>query len=247
MSLIDDAFELVDDLTKQAAGEPRVPVDFAIPEAVIDDIQNGFLASGLSRCECGLPPGSDGCTCRGSVAYWKDHGRLAADLMMNFAAREGLPAKLYGQLGLIHDADYLKHPHDKPSDKLKHPLPLTLKLRSCGIPASVCLAILEHAGYIGQGKNFSSRLSAALSACDDLATLMAILPQADDTKLERLRLDAWRQLAVLPRTLASAVNPPKIMIDSKMSCPTRVLSKPDLYINGPFEQATSGIVFEFSF
>jgi hypothetical protein len=64
----------------------------------------------------------------------------------------------------------------------------------------VNLAILEHAPYIGFDKQPSSRLSAALSAAEDLTTLAALEPPF--AGMERLSAEARELLGhVTPRVL----------------------------------------------
>ena len=131
---------------------------------------------------------------RSSIQYWQDHARVTGALMEKFARQIGEDENLYRIVGVIHDADYIKFPHDEAgASGARHPVPLCQFLWNNGVSASVCLAILEHAPYLGLNDVPSSRLSAALSACEDLATLCSIDPKSrayDDLSEEAQALAA---------------------------------------------------------
>jgi predicted hydrolase (HD superfamily) len=124
----------------------------------------------------------------------------------------------------LHDLDYLKHPHTvKVGEEQVHPMPLARFLLRHDVPPLFCAAVMEHAGYIGAGTEFSSKLSAALSACDDLATYAAAIAP-----------DEWHsrgELSVEALDLLAQVRPMHFRLDMDSACPTRVLAHPNRFIN----------------
>lgn len=121
---------------------------------------------------------------RGDQLYWRDHGRATGALMRHMAWQWGGDPELYYRVGCVHDLDYLRFPHDAPQagseTECAHPVPLARAMRDMGVDPAVTLAVLEHAAYLGLYKKPSSRLSAALSAAEDLATIAALVPPFED-------------------------------------------------------------------
>lgn len=170
---------------------------------------------------------------RGSVAYWRDHGALTAELMMRAARRWGGNVDLYGRVGRLHDVDYLSFPHDGGGTKGdRHPVPLVRAMRDRGVHPAICLAILEHAPYVGLDEAPTSRLSATLSATEDLATIVALEPP----------LEAPEELSMEARSLVVGVEPLEFIYRK-----ARVRVETDIprYVNRPLAKVVEGGPFPF--
>lgn len=155
------------------AQAPNAPTAAGLTRQIVDQLEALFEPSLPST---GLAA-ADG---RGDWAYWRDHGRSTGLLMRHMVERWGGDAALYELVGHVHDLDYLMHPHDGPKDGTEmaptHPVPLAVAMRKLDVHPAVILAVLEHAPYLHLPSAPSSRLSAALSAAEDLATLAALEP-----------------------------------------------------------------------
>lgn len=169
---------------------------------------------------------------RGSYNYWIDHGKVTGCLMQKLARENGKDERIYKNVGIIHDLDYLMHPHDEPHAKgCRHPVPLVMALLDSEIDPRIGLAIMEHAPYVGRHDNPSSPLSAALSACEDLATLISIRGLVDD--LGRLSSAARK----LRDSLSIAEQPLEFIERQSM---LRVENDIDKFINIPLEIFLAG-------
>jgi hypothetical protein len=164
--------------------------------------------------------------------YWLEHARFTSDLMKAYAVRHNKNIVLYGQMGRIHDVDYLKHPHNskESGDTAIHPVPAVVYLLERGVPPVISIAIMEHAGYIGAGKNYSTQLSAALSACDDLATYAAAFTKEEIIARNELSEEAIYYL--------DQIRPIRYKLDAS-TCATRVAGNPKLFINDSLACANS--------
>lgn len=85
----------------------------------------------------------------------------------------GMPPDLWSLVGFIHDADYVEAPHHVEEVGLDtaHPFTLLDELAGLGAPASVQLAVLEHAAHTELAP--STQLSAALILVDEHSTMTA--------------------------------------------------------------------------
>ncbi len=175
---------------------------------------------------------------RGDHDYWLDHGRSTGALMRRMAHRWGGNPELYYRVGFVHDLDYLRFPHDIHQTKAEpegaHPVPLARAMHELGVHPAVTLAVLEHAPYIGVSDAPSSRLSAALSAAEDLATIAALVPPFDG--LDRLSPDARQLLRMV-----------KIRQWIHRENKVRVEANPERFVNEPLAQVVGGGPFRFDF
>ena len=172
-------------LTSNNSGATKINLD----SKLIAKILKRFLPEGeVYKCihgNCGYTLCASTC----APGYWREHGEITQQLMRIVARHVGADEDLYGAVGLIHDVDYLKFPHDIPDiEGDVHPIPLVKALIEEGVHPAIGLAILEHAPYIGVNDSPTSRLSAALSGCEDLATLLAIKPKSSN--IENLNANA---------------------------------------------------------
>lgn len=172
---------------------------------------------------------------RSSVAYWRDHGRVTGKLMVEFCKSRGPGAdtSLYRRVGELHDVDYLAFPHDVGAvDGPVHPAPLVKAMAEAGVHPTVCLAVLEHAPYVGLDRTPSSRLAAALSACEDIATLASLSPAPPDV---------FAALSPAAAELLSRAEPcERLSRDAQL----RVEKDIARYVNEPLRKASSGGEFE---
>jgi hypothetical protein len=214
------------------AQAPNAPAAAGLTRQIVDQLDALFVPSLPSN---GFAA-ADG---RGDWAYWRDHGQSTGLLMRHMAGRWRGDAELYELVGHVHDLDYLMHPHDSPKSRTgtapMHPVPLALAMRKLGVHPAVILAVLEHAPYLHLPSAPSSRLSAALSAAEDLATLAALEPPCRN--LEALSDEARELLS-------------KVEVRHRIHREHRVRAETDLarYINQPlalFIDQDHSFLFDF--
>lgn len=90
--------------------------------------------------------------------------------MRAYAQRFGEDVELWGITGLLHDFDYERYPNAGQAADAEHPAEGVRYLRSIGLDAQVCTAILGHAHYTGVARE--TLLARALFACDELSGLL---------------------------------------------------------------------------
>jgi putative nucleotidyltransferase with HDIG domain len=84
-------------------------------------------------------------------------------IMRAYARRFGENEETWGNVGLLHDLDYERHP----SQQDGHPFVAVQILRDRGVEELFCRAILSHADYSGVPRE--SRMEKALFAADELS------------------------------------------------------------------------------
>ena len=87
--------------------------------------------------------------------------------MRHFAALRGADPEWWGTVGLLHDFDYERFPHDAHAADQEHPSEGVRFLRGEGFPDEGCTAILGHAAYTGVARE--SELARTLFAVDELS------------------------------------------------------------------------------
>jgi hypothetical protein len=202
-------------LHQLAMDQPDPAGDFALDGDLVEEVIEHFLPQAESDTH---------------VEYWLAHGQLAGELMAILAKKWSRNETLYRQVGILHDADYYRHPHYGESTELVHPAPLCFYLLERGVPAVVCLAILEHAGYTAEGTRFSMPMSAAISTCDDLATYMSALDSTEFVRSHGQHV-ATSKLSALAQEVIKEVTVPVPSFPGDFNCPKRVLGNIDLFIN----------------
>jgi putative nucleotidyltransferase with HDIG domain len=101
---------------------------------------------------------------------------LGVEAAMRFYAEKfGENPEEWGIVGLLHDMDYEKYPTME-----EHPFKGVEHLRSLGVPAAWCEAILAHAPYSGQKPD--SNMAKALLASDELTGLIVATTLVQPTK-----------------------------------------------------------------
>jgi len=187
----------------------------------IDQIRNHFMPLGLKNCKLEHCEKTS-CPSRCSEGYWSDHGLITKQLMENFANKLGENADLYGVTGLLHDIDYLKYPHDRGEYVGRHPIPLIKHLMRLNANPNMAIAIFEHAPHLGLAN--SSRLSLALTGCEELATLMSFDNKEKLSQLSELAHDLTQSIEV------------SYYVDETIDGTPRVFNSPEKSINSPLQR-----------
>lgn len=161
----------VDGLDDAALREGRVP-----GQETVDALYDEWLPADLWACVAQTAPacgGPSNCRDRCTAEYWRAHCRDVGSNMGRLARELGEDEELWRFTGLVHDLDYLRgmhHDPSAPSDRA-HPLGIARRMHELGAPPVAVLAVLEHSPHLGMEP--SSRLSHALVACDEHATMTA--------------------------------------------------------------------------
>lgn len=203
--------------------ELRIDEVLFISDETIAELIDEFMPDGTFNCRksnCSI----QNCQSRCSYHYWNNHGLLTKELMELLAKKIGADAAVFGRTGFIHDIDYLRYPHDRGDNKNAHPIPLVKKMIEKNIHPEICLAVLEHAPYLKLTNDKRSKLSYALTACEELATLLSV--KNNSAYVSELSIEA-KELA------GSIYNNPKYLIDINIDLKPRVLSSPQKCINYP--------------
>ncbi|HTN25317.1 MAG TPA: HDIG domain-containing protein [Solirubrobacteraceae bacterium] len=85
--------------------------------------------------------------------------------MVAYAQRDGEDAELWGVTGLLHDADYERHP-DMDDAEAGHPRTIMAELERRDAPPEMVRAIASHADYLGVAPE--SAMERTLVAVDEL-------------------------------------------------------------------------------
>ena len=94
--------------------------------------------------------------------YQRHHALMVATAMDGYARAFGADSHLWYVTGLLHDIDFEEHPDLHPAESLKW-------FRQWGYPEDLIHAVEAHAyGYHGFTTLPSSKLAAALLACDEI-------------------------------------------------------------------------------
>ena len=86
--------------------------------------------------------------------------------MRAYAARDGEDVELWGVTGLLHDADYERHP-DMDDATAGHPRSIMAELERRDAPPEMVRAIASHASYLGVARE--SAMERTLHAVDELS------------------------------------------------------------------------------
>jgi len=86
--------------------------------------------------------------------------------MRAYARREGADEELWGVTGLLHDADYERHP-DMDDEVAGHPRTIMAELERRDAPPEMIRAIASHADYLGVSRD--SPMERTLHAVDELS------------------------------------------------------------------------------
>jgi putative nucleotidyltransferase with HDIG domain len=129
---------------------------------------------------------------------------LAVEASMRaYADKFGADSELFGQVGLLHDMDYEKHP-----DPSEHPLVGCEILHQRGYPVELIDAVLGHAPYTGVPRK--SLVSKTLFAVDELTGFLTAVAYMRPTGLEGLTWKSFKKKFKTPR-FAAGVNRDEVL------------------------------------
>jgi putative nucleotidyltransferase with HDIG domain len=110
----------------------------------------------------------------------RNHCESVAASMRHFARKHGQDEELWSAVGLLHDADYQKHPNYEQSSTEGHPFVGVAWLRERGWPEEVTRAILSHANYSGVSRE--TLMEKTLYAVDELSGFVTAVALVRPTK-----------------------------------------------------------------
>ena len=122
--------------------------------------------------------------------------------MRAYAAREGADVELWGVTGLLHDADYERHP-DMTDTVAGHPRTIMAQLEQRDAPPEMVRAIATHADYLGVPRE--SALERTLHAVDELSGFVIACAMVRPEGIHGLAPKSVRKKLKQP-SFAAAVN-----------------------------------------
>jgi putative nucleotidyltransferase with HDIG domain len=128
---------------------------------------------------------------------------LAVEAAMRaHAEREGADVELWGVTGLLHDADYERHP-DMTDTVAGHPRTIVAELERRDAPPEMVRAIASHADYLGVERE--SRMELTLHAVDELSGFLIACAMVRPEGIHGLTPRSVRKKLKQP-SFAAAVN-----------------------------------------
>ncbi|MGA2007104.1 MAG: HDIG domain-containing metalloprotein [Solirubrobacteraceae bacterium] len=125
---------------------------------------------------------------------------LAVEAAMRaYAVREGANVELWGVTGLLHDADYERHP----DMTVGHPRMIMAELERLDAPPEMVRAIASHADYLGVERRSSLELT--LHAVDELSGFLVACAMVRPEGIHGLTPKSVRKKLKQP-SFAAAVN-----------------------------------------
>ena len=122
--------------------------------------------------------------------------------MRAYAAREGADVELWGATGLLHDADYERHP-DMSDTTAGHPRTIMLELERRDAPPEMVRAIASHADYLGVARE--TPMEQTLHAVDELSGFVIACAMVRPDGIHGLAPKSVRKKLKQP-SFAAAVN-----------------------------------------
>ncbi len=110
----------------------------------------------------------------------RKHCEAVAASMRHFAHKQGKDEALWIAVGLLHDADYERHPNTEQSPSEGHPFVIVDWLRQHGWPEEVTRAIVSHADYSGVPRE--TPMEKTLYAVDELSGFVTAVALVRPTK-----------------------------------------------------------------
>ena len=128
---------------------------------------------------------------------------LAVETAMRaYAERDGADPELWGVTGLLHDADYERHP-DMADREAGHPRTIIAELERRDAPPEMVRAIATHADYLGVPRE--SQLELTLHAVDELSGFIVACAMVRPEGINGLTPKSVRKKLKQP-SFAAAVN-----------------------------------------
>jgi len=137
-----------------------------------------------------------------SAAPLRRHCLAVEAAMRAHAARSGADVELWGVTGLLHDADYERHP-DMGDTVAGHPRTIMAELERRDAPPEMVRAIASHADYLGVTRE--SPLELTLHAVDELSGFIVACAMVRPEGIHGLTPKSVRKKLKQP-SFAAAVN-----------------------------------------
>ena len=119
--------------------------------------------------------------------------------MRGYAAHDGEDVELWGVTGLLHDADYERHP----DMSIGHPRMIMAELERLDAPPEMVRAIASHADYLGVARE--SKMEHTLHAVDELSGFIVACAMVRPAGINGLEPKSVRKKLKQP-SFAAAVN-----------------------------------------
>jgi putative nucleotidyltransferase with HDIG domain len=134
-----------------------------------------------------------------SAAPLRRHCLAVEAAMRAYARRDGADVELWGVTGLLHDADYERHP----DMSIGHPRMIMAELERRDAPPEMVRAIASHADYLGVSRE--SALERTLHAVDELSGFLVACAMVRPEGIHGLAPKSVRKKLKQP-SFAAAVN-----------------------------------------
>ena len=134
-----------------------------------------------------------------SAAPLRRHCLAVEAAMRAYARRDGADVELWGVTGLLHDADYERHP----DMSIGHPRMIMAELERRDAPPEMVRAIASHADYLGVSRE--SELERTLHAVDELSGFLVACAMVRPEGIHGLAPKSVRKKLNQP-SFAAAVN-----------------------------------------
>jgi putative nucleotidyltransferase with HDIG domain len=134
-----------------------------------------------------------------SAAPLRRHCLAVEAAMRAYARRDGADVELWGVTGLLHDADYERHP----DMSIGHPRMIMAELERRDAPPEMVRAIASHADYLGVSRE--SELERTLHAVDELSGFLVACAMVRPEGIHGLAPKSVRKKLKQP-SFAAAVN-----------------------------------------
>ncbi len=122
--------------------------------------------------------------------------------MRAYAERDGADVELWGVAGLLHDADYERHP-DMTDTLAGHPRTIMAELERRDAPPEMVRAIASHADYLGVERE--TAMERTLHAVDELSGFVVACAMVRPEGIHGLSAKSVRKKLKQP-SFAAAVN-----------------------------------------
>ena len=137
-----------------------------------------------------------------AAAPLRRHCLAVEAAMRAYAAREGGDVELWGATGLLHDADYERHP-EMTDAVAGHPRTIMAELQRRDAPPEMVRAIASHADYLGVARE--NAMERSLHAVDELSGFVIACAMVRPEGIHGLAPKSVRKKLKQP-SFAAAVN-----------------------------------------
>jgi putative nucleotidyltransferase with HDIG domain len=137
-----------------------------------------------------------------AAAPLRRHCLAVEAAMRAYGARDGADVNLWGVTGLLHDADYERHP-DMDDELAGHPRTIMAELERRDAPPEMVRAIASHADYLGVSRD--TPMERTLHAVDELSGFVIACAMVRPEGIHGLAPKSVRKKLKQP-SFAAAVN-----------------------------------------